>query len=257
MSQPFDAHPPMGYTDWHTLINASDSSTWQSYDRGFLAWAFDPTMESLYLPPLAAPTAANGFASPVPGVVYLSGMWLRTRRKISSISLIISGTSPPPGPVIPDQNYLGLYNSHGTLCAQTEQGAFDYYLTAPQLGEGNKDHPVPDTPYLITLPLTNPCEVNAGYYWVACLVNLVLGSPASQIFMPITFFGVSSPPWLSNLGLSPNMYAFSFNNVGGSFLSVLASQIDPTINGYPPGDSLLNSLNWYGPATYGFWAALS
>lgn len=109
-------------------------------DPGFIAWTYDPS-------------GTTNSTLTVSGTVYLARVPVRFAQTISKLSIgIVTGAST----VTANQNFLGLYNSSGTLVASTAAGSIDASITSAGI---------------LTASTSSSFSASAGFYWVAFLNN--------------------------------------------------------------------------------------
>lgn len=181
-------HLEMGNTDLFTVNGLIvPASTYQESDHGFLAWSGDPGF-------------ANSSQITTNGTVYLTQVMLRYPKTISkgyfSISTAASG-------VTANQNFVGLYDSGGTLRASTAAGSIDagITLTGP-----------------LTATFSSPYVAPAGAYWLAFLNNATT---------PTTLVRSSSFLSTPNANLTASNFRFAVN---GTARTTLAASITPASN---------------------------
>lgn len=115
---------------------------WDAQDHGLIAWSYD------------AATAAQSSSAPVSGVLYLVGLQCRTPFTTTKALFSASSATTPSG-VTANENYVGLYNSSGTLVASVE---IDSLLTSFTAGEQSPSW-------------SSSYSGPAGMYWFALLLN--------------------------------------------------------------------------------------
>lgn len=116
------------------------STTYQASDVGFLAWTYDPS------------TATNSTLI-TNGTVYLAQVQLRYAQTVSKLAV---GVTVAASGVTANQNFIGLYDSGGTLRASTAAGTIDTPLASAGL---------------LNASVATPYAAPAGTYWVALLCN--------------------------------------------------------------------------------------
>lgn len=161
-------------------------------DQGFIAWSIDPSQ-------------ATATVTPTSGSLYLVGLRVRTSVTTTTawISQAAAGTLLTAG-----RNFLGLYNSSGTLVATSND------LSAAWA--------VANT--LTAAAWTVPAALTPGLYWLAILANSTGLTPAFRLGMNAVSTSFSS---LANANLVAAADRMALNGTG---LSTLPSTIAPASN---------------------------
>lgn len=122
----------------HTMPEPAQPSSPIPDDHGLMAWTYDPSF-------------ASTAQSPVIGTVYLMAVYLRKPMTITRCWFMTGTAATTP---TASQNWIGLYNSSGTL-----------------LSSGNADSAVTiaNTPRSVNLAAAQ--TVGAGMYWVGMVFN--------------------------------------------------------------------------------------
>jgi len=122
-----------------TAVTTQPGASWEPTDHSLIAWSYDPT-----LAPISTTVPTNG-------CLYLVGVYARQAFTTSKVYLSVSvaGASAVAG-----QNWIGLYNTAGTLCASK---GIDSTVTA--------------TAGLQTITWTSNFTGPAGMYWVGFIFN--------------------------------------------------------------------------------------
>jgi hypothetical protein len=122
-----------------TTAITQNAASWEPSDHNLIGWSFDTAL-----------TAASS-TIPTSGCLYLVGLYARQSFTTTKgyISISVAGVTPTTG-----DNWIGLYNTAGVLCASKE---IDSTVTA-SVG-------------LQTITWTTPFTGPAGMYWVALLFN--------------------------------------------------------------------------------------
>lgn len=173
------------------------AAQWLPNDHGLIAWDYDPA------------EAINSSAT-TSGTVYLAKIILRYA---ATLSQVVFSLATAASGVTANQNFLGLYDSGGTLRAQTAAGAIDAALTSAGT---------------VTGTFVTPYAAAAGTYWMAFLNNAT--TPA-QVGRTSSF---QSTP---NVNLSAANYRFCVN---GTARTTLAASITPASN------TLTGMITWWG-----------
>lgn len=116
-----------------------DVGSWDAADHGLTAWTYDPAI------------SAMSSSIPVAGCLYLQGIQARAPFTTTKgyYVMTVAGATPTAG-----ANWLGLYNSSGTLCASA---ALDTQITGAT--------------GLQTVTWSASYTGAAGQYWIALLFN--------------------------------------------------------------------------------------
>lgn len=156
-------------------------------DQGLLEWNYDPA-------------AANATGTTLTnGTVFLQRINVRAPMKISTVwaHLTNAAVTPTSG-----QSAVGLYNSAGTLLS----------------GSGDIGSTLSGAAGAISMSLSTPQNVGAGYYWVAVLGN---ASTAAKLTASVNGAGNA------NVGLSAGGFRFAVN---GTSQTSLPASITPSSN---------------------------
>jgi hypothetical protein len=161
---------------------------WHPFDLGFMAWAYDPA-------------ATTNSTLTVSGTVYLARVILRSAQTVSKLSV---GITTAAATVTANENFLGLYNSAGTLVASTAAGTLDTLITSAGI---------------LTASVSTPYAAPVGSYWVAFLNNATTPATLAR----------SSGASLSiaNGGATASAFRFAVN---GTTQTTLPSPITPGSN---------------------------
>ncbi|MET7924738.1 hypothetical protein ABZT43_12230 [Streptomyces sp. NPDC005349] len=158
----------------------------QPADHNLAAWSYDPTV-------------AISTLSPTLGTVYLSAIPIRQTTTISKLWFLLGTAAGTP---TAGQNWIGLYNSAGTILSTA---SLDSVVTGS------------NTPKSGTLSAAQ--SVGAGIYWVGMVFN---GSTAPVVYktaMPFTGF--------ANVNQTAATYRYAVNGTSQTALS----NITPSSNG--------------------------
>lgn len=167
------------------------ANDYQPDDHALKGWSFDPAA-------MISQTAATN------GSLYLCQINLRYPETITNLLFQVQAAAVTP---VASQNYLGLYNSTGTLVASTAATVLD----TPTTSVGVK-----------TVALSAPYVAAAGKYWVAILLNAA--TPA------VLFRGGTA------LAASPGLAAAALRwAVNGTALTALPASITPGSNAIASG----------------------
>lgn len=156
-------------------------------DHSITTWTYDPAL------------TFSGTNS-VSGTVYLAKVVIRQTTTVSKVMISISSAAVTP---VANQNFLGVYNSAGTLVAQTAAGVLDTLITSSGA---------------LTATLSTTPTLTAGTYWVAFLNN---AATPTQLGRASSF---ESTP---NANLTNANYRFAIN---GTARTTLAASITPASN---------------------------
>jgi hypothetical protein len=168
-----------------TAVTRPDA-TWDATDHGLIAWSYDATL------------APEGSSAPVNGLVYLIGIQVRAPFTTTKGYFSCSSATTPAGTVA-GENFLGLYNSAGTLCASAE---IDSNLTSFTAG-------------LQTITWSAGYTGPAGQYWVALLLN---GTTNPTLYRAATSVDNATP----NAGITTAAnYRICKNGSGATALSAI------------------------------------
>jgi len=156
-------------------------------DQGLLEWNFDPA------------AGIVGGTVQQAGKPALARINIRTPMVVSNVMLhcITAATGQTA-----NQNFVGIYNSAGTLLGSSAAGSIDAKLTT-----GN----------VVTQPLSAPVSLGPGFYWVAALFN----SSGTSVLLAQAANSVAN----ANTGLAAAVYRWAVNGTG---LTALAASITPS-----------------------------
>lgn len=154
-------------------------------DQGLLAWAFDPLFTT------TSTTITNG-------TVYLAGIKMRTAGTISKVYFIVNTAAVTP---TAGQNFVGLYNSSGTLLNST---AIDNNLTTG----------------LHAVTLSAAQAVTAGSYWIGLVANAATPPAISRA-------GAGQLTAL-NVNLTASTYRFATNGTSKTSLAAITPSSNST-----------------------------
>lgn len=121
-------------------LSTVNDSTFNHEDHNFLAWTQDPA------------TCATSTDSTNAGDVYLSKIKITSRSTV--VNTISYGVSGAPAGLTSGQNFVGIYNSSGTLLAVSTDQTTNFGSAGAK-----------------TATLTGPITLAVGYYYVAFLSN--------------------------------------------------------------------------------------
>lgn len=161
---------------------------WLPSDSGFIAAAYDQA-------------GTTNSTLTVSGTVYLTRVVVRAA---TTINKLLVGVATAASSVTANENFLGLFNSAGTLVASTAAGTLDTMITSSGI--------VPAT-------LSSPYSAAAGYYWVAFLNNATTPATLSRAS------GASLS--IANGGAVASAYRFAVN---GTAQTALPASITPGSN---------------------------
>lgn len=122
-----------------TLTNVTATGDWSPMDQGLIAWTLDPAV-------------ASGSTGPTGGVLNLCKISVAQQALVTNVNL---GVTAAISGGVSGQNFVGIYDMTGTLLMQSAD------LTVA-LGTGNNP---------LTVPMTSPSNLAAGFYWLAMLFN--------------------------------------------------------------------------------------
>ena len=133
-------HLELGNTDTLTVNGVSiPTATWEPTDVGLTSWNYDPALH------IGTTATANG-------TLYLMRVIFRYATTVNSLAV---GIDTAGANATQNHNFLGLYNSSGTLVASTAAGAMDSLIATTGMVHGS----------------VTATTVPAGAYWVAVLFN--------------------------------------------------------------------------------------
>lgn len=158
--------------------------------QNLIAWAFDPIV-------------CNTNSVIANGTLVLVRVNLAAAATISKATIVLVSAAVTP---TANQNFLGLYNSSGTLVASTAAGAIDSSITSTGV---------------LAASFSSSYAAAAGFYWVGILLNC---STAPGIMRG----GYGSTTAFAQMGATPATYRFAQNGTG---LTSLPSSITPSSNG--------------------------
>ena len=175
----------------------SQQNTWQLNatrgdflpgDQAMLEWNFDPS------------AGITGGTVMTKTDVSLARINIRTPTVVNNVWLhcVTAATGQTS-----NQNFVGIYNSAGTLLGSSAAGSLDGKLT---------------TGAVVTQPLTGPVSLGPGFYWVAALFN---SSGTAVLLAEAANSAVNA-----NTGLSAANYRWATNGTG----TTLPSTITPASN---------------------------
>jgi hypothetical protein len=157
-------------------------------DQGLLEWNFDPA------------AAIIGGTVMTKTDISLARINVRTPMVASNVWLhcVTAATGQTA-----NQNFVGIYNSAGTLLGSSAAGSLDGKLTT-----GN----------VVTQPLAAPVSLGPGFYWIAVLVN----SSGTAVLLAEAANNATN----GNTGLTAATYRWATNGTG----TTLPSTITPSSN---------------------------
>ncbi|MFJ9771248.1 hypothetical protein ACIRVF_08385 [Kitasatospora sp. NPDC101157] len=156
-------------------------------DHGFAAWTYDPT-------------GAVNTTQTNSGTLYLARVPIRFATTLTKAYLSIATAASG---VTANQNYVGLYDSGGTLRASTAAGSIDASITSPGL---------------LTATFSASYSAPAGMYWIAFVNNATTPTTLGR-----TGTFLATP----NANLAASAYRFAVNGTG---LTNAPSTITPGSN---------------------------
>lgn len=159
-------------------------------DQSLIAWTYDPV-------------TAGGNASATSGTLFLVKIYIRQAATISKGLVQIVGAAVTP---TLNQNFLGLYDSGGTLRASTTAGTIDTATSTANT--------------LLTGTFTTPYAAPAGFYWLAILFNAATAATVMR-------GGTSGSPSFADMGNTAATDRFAANGTG---LTSLPATITPSSN---------------------------
>lgn len=187
-----------------TAVTAQPAASWEPSDHNLVTWSYDAAL------------TATSTTIPTNGCLYLIGVYARTAFTTSTayLSVPVTGSGATAG-----QNWIGLYNTSGVLCASK---GIDSTVTAP-IG-------------LQTITWTSSYTGPAGMYWIGLLFNATTNPTLHRMSTP-------ADNVTQNVGLSAPFYRMCQQGTG---LTALPSPLTVASN------SISNS-----PSTPRlFWAAI-
>ncbi|MFD9632830.1 hypothetical protein [Streptomyces violascens] len=156
-------------------------------DQGLAEWNYDPA-------------AANATGTTLTnGSVFLQRIQVRAPMKITNVWVHLTNAAVTP---TASQSAVGLYSAAGTLLS----------------GSGDTGSTLSGTPGAVSLALSSPQNVGAGFYWVALLGN---ASTAAKLTASVN--GAAN----GNVGLSAAGFRFCVN---GTSQTSLPASITPSSN---------------------------